>query len=197
MKKRTMALVAAMLLIVGVVIGSTLAWLTAKTETVTNTFTTSDINIELTETKGTKTDDTHYSFKMTPGYTIEKDPEVTVKAGSEACFLFVKLDEENNFGNYMTYTVDTPKWTLLEGSSNIYYQKVDATDVDKPFEILKGNVVTVKDTVTKEMMNSLNASNYPKLKITAYASQLYKNSDKQEFSAAEAWANVTNPLPSN
>lgn len=197
MKKRTMALLAAMLLIVGVVIGSTLAWLTAKTETVTNTFTTSDINIELTETKGTKTDDTHYCFKMTPGYTIEKDPEVTVKAGSEACFLFVKLDEENNFGNYMTYTVDTSKWKLLEGSSNIYYQKVDATDVDKPFEILKGNVVTVKDTVTKEMMNSLNASNYPKLKITAYASQLYKNSDKQEFSAAEAWANVTNPLPSN
>lgn len=75
MKKRTMALLAAMLLIVGVVIGSTLAWLTAKTETVTNTFTTSDINIELKETKGTKTDNTHYSFKMIPGYTIEKDPE--------------------------------------------------------------------------------------------------------------------------
>ena len=162
MKKRTMALLAAMLLIVGVVIGSTLAWLTAKTETVTNTFTTSDINIELKETKGTKTDDTHYSFKMIPGYTIEKDPKVTVKAGSEACFLFVKLEEENNFGDYMTYTVDRSKWTLLEEGSNIYYQKVDATDADKSFEILNGNVVTVRDTVTKGMMKILNA----KKKIT-------------------------------
>lgn len=196
MKKRTMALLAAMLLIVGVVIGSTLAWLTAKTETVTNTFTTSDINIELKETKGTKTDNTHYSFKMIPGYTIEKDPVVTVKAGSEACFLFVKLEEVNNFGNYMTYTVDTAKWTPLESGSNIYYQKVDATDVDNPFGILEGNVVTVKDTVTKEMMNSLNASNYPELKITAYASQRYKNSNKEEFDAKTAWTNA-NPIPSN
>lgn len=196
MKKRTMALLAAMLLIVGVVIGSTLAWLTAKTETVTNTFTTSDINIELKETKGTKTDNTHYSFKMIPGYTIEKDPEVTVKAGSEACFLFVKLEEENNFGDYMTYTVDTSKWTLLEEGSNIYYQKVDATDADKSFEILKGNVVTVRDTVTKGMMNSLNASNYPKLKITAYASQRYKNSNNEEFDAKTAWDNAKS-IPSN
>lgn len=196
MKKRTMALLAAMLLIVGVVIGSTLAWLTAKTETVTNTFTTSDINIELKETKGTPTDNTHYSFKMIPGYTIEKDPVVTVKAGSEACFLFVKLEEENNFGNYLTYTMDTSKWKPLENGSNIYYQKVDATDVDKPFEILEGNVVTVRDTVTKEMMNSLNASNYPKLKITAYASQRYKNSNKEEFDAKTAWNNA-NPIPSN
>ncbi len=196
MKKRTMALLAAMLLIVGVVIGSTLAWLTAKTETVTNTFTTSDINIELKETKGTKTDNTHYSFKMIPGYTIEKDPVVTVKAGSEACFLFVKLEEENNFGDYMTYTVDTSKWTLLEEGSNIYYQKVDATDADKSFEILKGNVVTVRDTVTKGMMNSLNASNYPKLKITAYASQRYKNSNNEEFDAKIAWDNAKS-IPSN
>ena len=196
MKKRTMALLAAMLLIVGVVIGSTLAWLTAKTETVTNTFTTSDINIELKETKGTKTDNTHYSFKMIPGYTIEKDPVVTVKAGSEACFLFVKLEEEKSFGDYMTYTMDTSKWIPLENGSNIYYQKVDATDVDKPFEILEGNVVTVRDTATKEMMNSLNASNYPELKITAYASQRYKNSNNEEFDAKTAWNNA-NPIPSN
>lgn len=196
MKKRTMALLAAMLLIVGVVIGSTLAWLTAKTETVTNTFTTSDINIELKETKGTKTDNTHYSFKMIPGYTIEKDPVVTVKAGSEACFLFVKLEEVNGFGNYMTYAVDTSKWTPLENGSNIYYQKVDATNVDKPFEILEGNVVTVRDTVTKEMMNSLNASNYPELKITAYASQRYKNSNNVEFDVKTAWNNA-NSISSN
>lgn len=96
----------------------------------------------------------------------------------------------------MTYTVDTSKWTLLEEGSNIYYQKVDATDADKSFEILKGNVVTVRDTVTKGMMNSLNASNYPKLKITAYASQRYKNSNNEEFDAKTAWDNAKS-IPSN
>ena len=75
MKKRTMALLAAVLLVVGVAIGGTLAWLTAQSDTVVNTFTTSDIEIELKEDIG-KT--SNYQFKMIPGYTIDKDPKVTV-----------------------------------------------------------------------------------------------------------------------
>ena len=66
MKKKTIALVLACVICVGIGIGGTLAWLTATTDDVTNTFTTSDINITLAETK---TD-----FKMVPGCTIEKDP---------------------------------------------------------------------------------------------------------------------------
>lgn len=79
-----MALVAAMLLIVGVVIGSTLAWLTAKTDSVVNTFTPSNIDITLAETPDVV-------YKMVPGSTIDKDPVATVLKGSEKCYLFVKV----------------------------------------------------------------------------------------------------------
>ena len=51
MKKKVLALVLAMVLVVVGVAAGTLAWLTAKSDTVTNTFTTSDIKVELKETK--------------------------------------------------------------------------------------------------------------------------------------------------
>ena len=57
------------------------------------------------------------------------------------------------------------------------------------FEVLAGNKVSVRGTVTKADMNGLTQATYPTLTITAYASQLYKSAGA-EFSAAEAWANV-------
>ena len=50
MKKKTLALVLALTLLVAGVIGGTLAWLTDQTDEVKNTFTVGDINIDLTET---------------------------------------------------------------------------------------------------------------------------------------------------
>lgn len=192
MKKRTMALLAAVLLIVGGVIGGTLAWLTAKTTPVVNTFTTSDINIELTEDEGIKN---AYKFKMVPGYEIKKDPKVTVNGGSEDCFLFVKLEGKNDFDSYLSYTVDSSIWTALTGVPGVYYKKVDASTTNQSWYILTGNKVNVKAEVTKAMMNGLNEANYPKLEITAYASQRYR-SNNQEFDAQTAWNNA-NPIPSN
>ena len=40
------------------------------------------------------------------------------------------------------------------------------------------------------MMDGLTTETLPKLTVTAYASQLYKSAGV-EFTAAEAWANVT------
>lgn len=189
MKKKGLALVLALtLLVVGVVAG-TLAWLTAKSDTVTNTFTTSDIKVKLEETTGT-------NYKMIPGYTIRKDPQATVLTGSEECYLFVKLDESTNFKNYMTYEM-VEGWTVVPGETNVYFRKVLTTDIGKAYSVLKNNQVTVKDSVTKEQMNALDAAGAekPTLKITAYASQLYKSAGV-EFTPAEAWAKVnptTNP----
>ena len=50
MKKKTLALVLALTLLVAGVVGGTLAWLTDQTAEVKNTFTVGDINIGLTET---------------------------------------------------------------------------------------------------------------------------------------------------
>lgn len=180
MKKKVLALVLAMVLLVVGVAAGTLAWLTSKSDTVTNTFTTSDIKVELEETKN--------DFKMVPGFTIDKDPKVTVKAGSEDCYLFVKLEKSSNFDSFLTY-VTAENWTLLTGVDGVYYRVVRASNADQSFGILKDNKVTVKDTVTKTMMTELTDVTLPKLTVSAYASQLYKSAGV-EFTAADAWANV-------
>ena len=87
MKKKTLALVLALTLLVAGVVGGTLAWLTDRTAEVKNTFTVGDINIGLTETT---TD-----YKMVPGNTIAKDPTVTVKTGSDASYVRMKVTFNN------------------------------------------------------------------------------------------------------
>lgn len=187
MKKKGLALVLALtLLVVGIVAG-TLAWLTAKSDTVTNTFTTSDIKVELTETNET--------YKMVPGYDIHKDPKAKVLAGSEECFLFVKLEKSQNFDSFLTYQM-ADGWTLVPNETNVYYRKVQTADIGTEYSVLKDDKVTVKGEVTKEMMNALDngTAAKPTLTVTAYASQLHKNATT-EFTAAEAWANVNTANP--
>ncbi|MDD5919417.1 MAG: SipW-dependent-type signal peptide-containing protein [bacterium] len=185
MKKKTFVLLLALVLIAGAAVGGTLAWLTDTTDAVQNTFTTSDIDITLAETTT--------AYKMVPGYTIAKDPKVTVKAGSEKCYLFVKIEKSSNFDDYMTYTVATG-WTQLKDASNndvpgVYYRIVETTEMGTPYSVLAGDIVTVKDTVTKADMNGLTENTYPTLTFTAYASQFMKN-NTESFTAADAWTNV-------
>lgn len=191
---KTVALLLALVLVVGGVIGGTLAWLTATTAPVQNTFTTSDIDITLTETGATNNAN---SYKMVPGNTIAKDPKVTVVAGSEKCYLFVKLEKSSNFDSFLTYEMATEAtgatgWTALDGVTGVYYRVVDASTTDQEFGVLKDNQVSVKDTVTKAAMNGLTTDTYPTLTVTAYASQYMKN-NTESFTAAEAWANI-NPV---
>lgn len=165
----------AVLLICGCFVGTTIAWLMAETDPVTNTFTAGDIDIELTETTGAE-------YKMVPGSTITKDPKVTVMAGSEKCYLFVKIEKGNNFDTYMTFTL-ADGWTELE--SGVYYRVVEASDADQTFEVLAGNAVTVKDEMTKEQAEAANATK-PTLAFTAYACQFDNVSN-----AATAWSYFT------
>lgn len=183
MKKKTLALVLALTLVVVGVVSGTLAWLTAKSDVVVNTFTTSDIKVELKETTGTE-------YKMIPGYTITKNPKATVLAGSEECFLFVKLDKSANFDDYLEYVI-ADGWTQLEGvTDTVYYRVVDGTtnQIGTAYSVLANDQVTVKGTVTKDLMDAADAAK-PTLTITAYASQLHKNTT-ETFSALEAWNNI-------
>ncbi len=163
MKKIVLIAVSALALVLVIAIGGTVAWLTAKTTEVKNTFTYGDINIALAETTGN-------DYKMIPGSTIKKDPTVTVEADSEACWLFVKAVKSNNFDNFMTYTM-ADGWTPLEGVENVYYRSVNASDADQTFGVIADDEVTVKGDVTKEMLNNLNEDTNPTLTFTAYAVQ--------------------------
>lgn len=176
---KTFVVMLALVLALGCAVGGTIAWLTAQTPEVKNTFTYGNINIELTETTGTE-------YKIIPGTDIPKDPKVTVKANSEDCWLFVKVVEDGTFvANKVTYSVDTgtDKWQPLAGHDGVYYREVSSSTVAQEFYILAGNKVTVSDTLTKDDIKDITTD--PTLSFTAYAIQ-----KEGTGTAAEAWAKI-------
>ena len=180
--KKTLLTILCTVLVCSCVMGVTLAFLVDKTDPIVNTFTIGNIKITLTETA-------NLDLKMMPGKIIAKDPTVTVKAGSEACYLFVKIDESTNLDTYIEYSVDTSKWTELQ--DGVYYIKIaDTTSSDTPYAVLADNAVTVKTAVTQAQLEAAQGENAPKLTFTAYAVQL-KNGNN-EFSAADAWVEAQN-----
>ena len=175
--KKSIALVLALVLVVGGVVGGTIAWLTDKTEEIKNTFTVGNIDIDLTETTGE-------NYKMIPGKTLDKDPKVTVEAGSEDCWLFVEITESDNLDDFITYA-PAAGWIPLEGNDGVYYREVAAAEADQEFAVLEGDEVTVDGGVTKAMMDAITEKTQPTLTFKAYAIQ------KEGFAtAALAWAEV-------
>lgn len=170
----------------GGAIGGSLAWLMAETDSVVNTFTYGNIEIDLTETDPEKDDPNNNEYEMIPGATITKDPVVTVYKDSEKCWLFVKLVESENFDDFLSYEV-ADDWSTLEGEDGVYYRMPDKAKTDLVLSVLERDEVVVKEDVTKEMLEALDAdpdnTSYPTLTITAYAVQR----DAID-SAAEAWA---------
>ena len=191
LRGRILVLTAALLLLVCAAVTGTLAWLTAETAPVQNTFTVGNIDIELTETTS--------DYKMVPGLTIDKDPAVRVKSGSEDCYLFVQVAESADLGSYINYAIDSAWTKLVDG---VYYIAIDtAAEKNISYPILGAGSATynnvayswnqdqvlVKPTVTAEMMSRITTGNQPTLSFTAYAVQLYKNNTTQ-FTPAEAWS---------
>lgn len=176
------ALIAAIVLVIGCTAGGTVAWLVSKPAAITNVFTVGNINAELAETAT--------AFKIVPGVDITKDPVATVKAKSEDCYLFVKLTEANwptfteadNTTRKVKYEI-ADGWTKLE--DGVYYREVTKSDTeDQAFHVLKGNKVTVSNTLTKENADAITGT--PKLTVAVYAVQ-----KEGMGSAAEAWKTAT------
>lgn len=175
----------ALVLALGCAVGGTIAWLTAQTDKVTNTFTYGKINIELTETTGTE-------YKIIPGQDIPKDPKVTVKANSEACYLFVKVEATGTFATGVNYAIREEGWAKGDGNgipANVYYREVPAATTDTVFYMLTGDtanpngVVTVSENLTKADIKDITTD--PTLSFTAYAIQ-----KEGTGTAAEAWAKI-------
>lgn len=183
---RTFIAMLALVLVIGCAVGGTVAWLVSSTDPVVNTFTYGDINITLGETTGA-------TYKIIPGVNIDKDPKVTVKKDSEACWLFVKVEEEGTFvANKVTYSI-ADGWTKGDGTkipANVYYRSVDAVKADTDFAVLKDNKIYVSEELSKSDIQSITTK--PTLTFTAYAVQKDGIDD-----AATAWVKAvpttTNP----
>lgn len=174
--KKTLTIIVCVILVAAIGVGGTLAWLTATSDTLTNTFTLGNVKITLAETTGS-------TYKMSPGSTIAKDPKVTVIKDSEDCYLFVKIEGVDGIDDYITYDVVGAGWTALAGETGVYYRTVADVTANITFDVLNGNKVTVKDTVT-----GIPDGKAPQLVITAYAIQSANMDD-----VADAWAKLTTP----
>ena len=201
--KKILVLALAALLLVAVGVGGTLAWLADTTSEITNTFTKSDVDIEISESSETK------QFKMIPGVDITKDPKVTVKGGSEACYVFVKVTEDGEvavgnetkkFDDFLTYAIDDG-WTVLDGQGTktdtandtyVIYKAQAATEADTNLRILANDKVSVKNSVNKTMMDALTTANYPTLTFQAWAIQQANGTDTI-FTPAQAWEALGTP----
>lgn len=143
--KRKLIIALALCLALALGIGGTMAYLTATTTEVKNTFTIGKVGLTLTEPEGEKA---NYQFKMVPGDDITKDPTVTVTGGSEDCWLFVSLTKENDFDTYLTYEM-ADGWVALDKDQypGVYYREVSQADANQVFSVLKGDEVTVSTDV--------------------------------------------------
>ena len=141
---------------------------------------------------------TNWSAPIIPGATYSKNPVVSVEAGSEACWLFVKYENNDAAENgVLTFTsnLKAPEWTAGTGSSEggngvpvgVWFRKISAETAETgvQYQLIEGNQVEIDgEKVTKTNMPSENVT----LTYTAYACQLMNG--KAEFTPAQAWAKV-------
>ena len=150
-KKALLLALCAVLLVVSTVF-ATLAYLTSTTDVVTNTFTVGDIVITLDETDvdvyGKKDGETRVlenDYKLIPGHNYTKDPTIHVEAGSEECYLFVKVTDEIAANTVATQMAGN-KWLPLSGEEGVYYLKdtINASKSDKDIDVPVFAYFTIK-----------------------------------------------------
>lgn len=203
---KVLSLVLAFVLVIGASVAGTLAWLTAQTPTVTNTFTSAELfanpenDFTLWEHEA-KDDDgdgvytlnssnevTSNSYRILPGVNIPKNPTVDVVGLEEHAYLYIKVTSTLPEG--LTYSIDSSNWTVLSGYDGVYVYSgpnaesniVKATNsAPKTFEatILTDNQIVVAD-------NYSGTSDDITLSFNAYMVQATGNG----ADAAEAWTNT-------
>ena len=208
MKKRTLALILALVLVFGAAVGGTIAYLTS-TDTVTNTFTVGNVAIKLDEAAA-NTDGTLVagadrvkanSYKLIPGLTYAKDPMVTVLKDSESSYIkmtvtFSKAAELDAIfapnGADMTSIFngyDNTTWIYKGNTENTnantrtyefwYKETVAAPTADVALDALFDSI-TVPSSITKEQLATIEGMT---ITVNAYAIQA------DSFANAEAaWA---------
>lgn len=200
--KKALLTVLSAILLVAISVGATIAYLTDDVDVVTNTFTVGNVSFNddealaggldeaTTDIYGAADEDTYVeykdwanyerttenTYKLVPFHVYIKDPTVHLKAGSESCYVFVKVTngiegleakEDDYTVNGAEYTyqniktqittkdnnvVDDIAWTQLADANgfavdNIYWIKVDGTNEDGT---LKGDTLDAEGNVTEE-----------------------------------------------
>lgn len=194
MYKAMLLVLCAVLLVAGSVMG-TLAYLQAE-DKVTNTFTVGKVEIMLQEyalkENGKQVEpkepvDKLENIKLVPNRKIEKNPFITLKANSEACYLFVKI--ENNIpAEYGEINWTAGEWTLIDTANKVYAYAgnlasegvIPSSNADQKVDVFK--TFTCMSDIKKYSSNTDLT-----IDITAYAVQA---EGFEEGGAKKAWADT-------
>ena len=189
--KKKIALLMAMVMLFGMTVAGTLAWLQATSAPVVNTFTEGKITIDLNESvhEGTGTTKAN-AYKVVPGNKYVKDPVVTVESGSEPCWVFVEIVESGNaFDNdkYIQYAINTTDWTkVTDTTRNVYYYKEvvnalsgDVVMTSTVLATVDGKNITINPNITESDMAAATAAT---ITFNAFAVQ-----SANLTTAQEAW----------
>lgn len=169
----------AVLLVAASVLG-TMAYLTDTAE-VKNTFTVGNVAITLDEAKvdvngvevtpATRVAENEY--KLMPGHEYIKDPTVHVAAGSEDCFLFVKVKngisgiETKTEANTIAAQMAANHWKAVDGVANVYVYAEDTN----PTVVQAGADKLVFANFTIDGNVNTFEENVKDIVVTAYAIQ--------------------------
>lgn len=183
---KTLALLFCAVLIAAVSVFTTVAFL-KDSDSVKNTFTVGKVAITLDEAKvdgyGTAVAGASRvkgnSYKLIPGHEYKKDPTVHFAAGSEASYLFVRVEDgitQIEAGTTIAAQILANGWTKLADVDGVYWKQVQAntgtTAVDYP----------VFGSFTLKGEADVDAYANAKITVTAYAIQADGFAD-----AAAAW----------
>ena len=190
---KSVFLMLALVLVIGCTIGGTLAWLTAQTGDVENTFVAGQIGtLELEEEADQITTTEGHQFIVIPGVDITKDPKVTYTPTTEDgtvpvdAYVFVELtgigqnkwawnataaQYEIKSGNNVVLSFKIADgWTAVPNVSDVYYKTSTGTTGLTDDPIIKDNKITVSHLITEDDVEIV-ATAADKLTFTAYAIQ--------------------------
>lgn len=176
--KKILVLAVAALLLVAVSVAGTMAYLQAKTSTLTNEFKPSTVGVQIEESTGN-------TYKVVPGVDFAKDPKVTATYDVDS-YLFVVVTEEN-WNTNLGWDFNDAAWDeLMNGTAkveNVFYKELtantDGTTKTDSFYVLAGDsavtngtngVITVSENMKLSDMTDI-TTNVPKLTFQAYIIQ--------------------------
>lgn len=183
---KTLALLFCAVLIAAVSVFTTVAFL-KDSDSVKNTFTVGKVAITLDEAKvdgyGTAVAGASRvkgnSYKLIPGHEYKKDPTVHFAAGSEASYLFVRVEDgiaQIEAGTTIAAQILANGWQELADVDGVYWKQVQANTGTTAVDY------AVFDSFTLKGEADVDAYANAKITVTAYAIQADGFAD-----AAAAW----------
>lgn len=172
--KKKLTTVLAIVLVVALSVAGTYAYLTAQTDTVTNTFTAAGLasNFSLDESKANQQPDGSYTldvktrvqeneYSVVPKVNLAKDPTVHVTLEKNVgAYVFLAVDD--NLGDGLTATIDSTQWTALNKTYTangaewtIYYKQLAGSEnpAHVDINVLANQQIVVGDTVAADCGN--------------------------------------------